>query len=482
MSDILLVNTYFLQLDPKQDRNMMPYPPLGALYAAAKLREDGHHVAFFDTQFADGAADVYPAIDAHAGKWLIIYDDGFNYLTKMCLVNMREACFDMIRYAHSKGCRIAISSSDATDHWKEYLEQGADYIMIGEAEQTVSELTAGGESVSDVANIPGLAYQDKGAFLRTAPRSVLRNLDELPAPAWDLVDTAAYRRKWMERHGYFSLNVATTRGCPFKCNWCAKPIYGNRYNAHSPAYVANQIADMVQHMKASHIWFCDDIFGLKPGWIKAFRQEVELRQLRFRFKIQCRADLLLEESNIADLAASGCEEVWIGAESGSQMILDAMDKGTTIAQIKESTHLMKRYGIRPCFFLQFGYPGETAVEIRETIAIMLELMPHDIGISVSYPLPGTVFYERVKSQMEGKTNWSDSDELAMMFTGTYPPAFYKVLHRYVHHLFRKAQGKAQWSNLLAGKRPDNFRRLALYPYHLMAAIQHKRQLRTIAAV
>ncbi len=482
MSDILLVNSYFLHLDPKQDRNMMPYPPLGTLYAAAKLREDGHNITFFDTQFATGAAAVFGTISKHAGGFFVICDDGFNYLTKMCLVNMREACFEMIRYAKKQGCTVAVSSSDATDHWKEYLETGADYIIIGEAEQTLSELAAAIATARPTSDIAGLAYREKGAYQKTQPRSVIRHLDTLPTPAWDLIDVSAYRSKWMSRHGYFSINVATTRGCPFKCNWCAKPIYGNRYNAHSPAYVADQIEKMIQQMQATHIWFCDDIFGLKPGWIKAFRQEVEQRNLHFRYKIQCRADLLLEESNIADLAASGCDEVWIGAESGSQAILDAMDKGTTIDQIKQSTRLMQQHGIKPCFFLQFGYPGETVTDIRQTIELMLELMPFDIGISVSYPLPGTVFFENVQSQMKDKANWMDSDELAMMFTGTYPPAFYKQLHRYVHHVFRRSQGEVQWAKVLSGKRPENLRRLALYPYHFLVATKKRRELQPTAAV
>jgi anaerobic magnesium-protoporphyrin IX monomethyl ester cyclase len=179
------------------------------------------------------------------------------------------------------------------------------------------------------------------------------------------------------------------------------------------------------------------IFGLKPGWIKEFADLVEKEQLTFRFKMQGRVDLLLQENNIRNLQRAGCENIWMGAESGSQKILDAMDKGTTVQQIYEATHLLKKCGIRPGFFIQFGYLTETKEDIAKTVAMINELLPYEIGISVSYPLPGTVFFEKVKDQLKEKTNWKDSDELALMFSNTYQPAFYKQLHRYVHRTYRK---------------------------------------------
>jgi radical SAM superfamily enzyme YgiQ (UPF0313 family) len=197
-----------------------------------------------------------------------------------------------------------------------------------------------------------------------------------------------------------------------------------------------------------HIWFCDDIFGLTPNWVQEFNAELKKENITIRYKIQSRADLLVKDDTVKSLAESGCEEVWIGAESGSQKILDAMDKGTSILQIKESTALMKQHGIKPCFFLQFGYLDEQWEDIKATEDMLLTLMPHDIGVSVSYPLPGTKFYETVKSQLNEKANWTDSDELLMMYKGTYSPSFYKKLHRYIHKKFR---AKQQMANVKKGK-------------------------------
>jgi radical SAM superfamily enzyme YgiQ (UPF0313 family) len=339
---------------------------------------------------------------------------------------------------------------------------------------------AAGNQEKDVMHIRGLAYISQGAVIRTVARPVMKDLDALPFPAWDLVSIPEYRKTWLKHRGYFSLNMATTRGCPFKCNWCAKPIYGNRYNSRSPENVVAELKWLQAQFSFDHIWFCDDIFGLKPGWVNTFADLVEKEGLRFRFKIQARADLLVQENYIRDLARAGCENIWMGAESGSQQILDAMDKGTKVEQIYAATEMLRKHGIHPSFFIQFGYPGETKEDIRKTIAMINELLPHEIGISVSYPLPGTVFYENVKAQLRDKTNWTDSDELALMFRNTYAPSFYKQLHRYVHKSYRQHMAIDTFRSLLAQPRSLRFgklkRALSLF-YYLPAAWLARKKLR-----
>ena len=430
-----------MRFDPKQWSTGQPYPPIGTLYAAQLMRSKGYDVSFLDTMFAYGPEEVILPLQKHNPEYFIICDDSFNYLTKMCLTNMRESAFEMMKFAKQKGCTIIVASSDATDHFERYLEEGADFVLLGEAEYTmVNLITALDNKQTDFLSIPGLAYRHQDAVIKTLKRIVMKELDDLDFPAWDLVDIEAYRRAWMKSKGYFSLNMTTTRGCPFKCNWCAKPIYGNRYNSRSPKNVVAELKMLKEKFGFDHIWFCDDIFGLKPGWVHEFANLVEQEKLEFKFKIQARADLLLQEDYIKNLARAGCETIWMGAESGSQKILDSMDKGTSVKQIYEATILQKKHGIKPCLFIQFGYLGETRQDIDLTIKMINDLVPHEIGISVSYPLPGTIFYEKVKAQMQEKTNWTDSDELALMFRNTYEPAFYKRLHRYVHHQFRKRQG------------------------------------------
>jgi anaerobic magnesium-protoporphyrin IX monomethyl ester cyclase len=322
-------------------------------------------------------------------------------------------------------------------------------VIRGEGEETLKELLEMLEKRGDISLVHGIAYKKSGQTVLSPSRIVLRELDQLPLPAWDLVDIEQYRKIWNKHHGYFSLNIATTRGCPFKCNWCAKPIYGNRYNSRSPRHVVDEIEWLLKTYKPDHFWMCDDIFGLKPGWVHEFSQLVKERNLAFRYKIQSRVDLLLEEDTIEALARSGAETVWVGAESGSQKILDAMDKGTTVQQIEKATRLMKSKGIQVAFFLQFGYLGETQQDINETIRMVLSLLPDEVGISVSYPLPGTKFYEKVKNQLQEKRNWRDSDDLAMMFENTFKSAYYRQLHRYVHSIYRKHKGYSSLRKLLS---------------------------------
>ncbi len=467
MATVLLANTYFLSFDQKQQRLMQPYPPLATLYAAAVLRQKGYEVALHDAILSQSVNEIIPVFEKEKPAFFVIYDDGFNYLTKMCLTNMREAAFQMIAIARQYGCTIIISSSDATDHAEAYLRKGADYVIKGEAEITLRELLHSLTTGNNVLPVAGLAFLSGNEVVSTPKRSVLQQLDDIPFPAWDLVDMHNYQKKWRQKNGYFSLNLTTTRGCPFKCNWCAKPIYGNRYNSRSPQNVVEEIKLLLRNYQPDHFWFCDDIFGLKPGWIKTFSELVQQEQLHFRFKIQCRVDLLLEENNIESLARAGCETIWVGAESGSQKILDAMDKGTTVEQIYAATKLLKKHNIRPAFFLQFGYPGETKEDIAATKKMLLELMPDDLGISVSYPLPGTKFYETVKDQLKEKANWTDSDDLDMMYRGTYSPQYYRQLHRYIHKLYRRQQGWERIKQMVKTGWPaagQSWRSIVLLPY------------------
>lgn len=438
MTDILLTHSYFLRFDPKEYKSMMPYPPLGTLYAAGFLRHHGFSVAVHDVMLEQSETSIIAPIDTHGPKILVIYDDQFNYLTKMCLGRMRKAAFAMTRLAKERNCIVVIFSSDASDHLEEYFAEGADYVLCGEAEETLVQLCTqllkkeegSGEEIS------GLAFLSGTTIRRTARRNVVTDLDRFPFPAWDLLDLGLYRRAWTKHHGYFSLNMVTTRGCPFHCNWCAKPIYGQVYHSRSPENVVEEMLHLKSLARPDHLWFADDIFGLKPGWVAHFAQAVNQRRAHIPFKCLSRVDLLLQEDTILHLHQAGCQTVWVGAESGSQKILDAMEKGTRIEEIYGATALLHSYGIRVGFFLQYGYPGENREDIEQTLRMVKECRPDEIGISISYPLPGTKFHDRVKHDLQRKQNWVDSGDLDMMFQGTYVPDFYRALHKVTHKKFR----------------------------------------------
>ena len=481
MSTVLFTHSYFYKLDSKQWDYKQPYPPLATILAASVVRQHGFSVSLFDTALRDSPLEIVERLEQNRPTYLVIYDDGFNYLTKMCLTIMRDAAFTMASEAKKVQCTVIISSSDSTDHYEKYLDHGVDFVVRGEGEETLRELLINLEGGHDTSGTYGLAYRKDGQTIVTPARPVMKDLDALPLPAWDLIDIDSYRKIWIQHHGYFSLNLATTRGCPYKCNWCAKPIYGNRYNSRSPEHVVREIEWLLTHYKPDHFWMSDDIFGLKPGWVSEFNALVQSKNLTFRYKIQSRVDLLQDDDVVGALRDSGAETVWVGAESGSQKILDAMDKGTTVEEIRYATRLLQRNQIKVAFFLQFGYLGETKDDIDATLRMVLELMPDEVGISVSYPLPGTKFYEKVKTQLKEKQNWSDSDDLAMMFHGTYGSRYYKVLHRYVHNRYRVKRGLNHVKNFLrTPSRSINARTIASMVYNAPLSVLHAYQLKRLS--
>ena len=464
MTRVLFGQSYYLRFDPKLWRTMQPYPPLGTLYAASYIREKGYEVALFDAMLAESEEEWARSLDEHTPQYAVIYEDNFNYLSKMCLLRMREAAFTMIRMAKERGCVVILCGADVTDHYDAYLKQGADYCILGEGEETLAELLDQLSAGKEAREVVGLVSRYS---LIATRRPDIKNLDSLPFPAWDLVDVAKYKKLWLERHGYFSMNMVTTRGCPYHCNWCAKPIWGQRYNSRSPENVAAEMKWLKENFAPDHIWFADDIFGLKPNWVERFSELLVEHDAVIPFKCLKRADLITEKTAKA-LAKAGCQIVWVGAESGSQKILDAMDKGDRVEDIYRAAELLHANGIQTGFFLQFGYPGETWDDVQLTLKMVRDCMPDDIGISVSYPLPGTKFHERVKLELGEKQNWIDSDDLAMLYHGPFPQEFYRILHGRVHHEFRLRKA---WKKM-------ELRGMALSPYYVLGWTRAELRLRT----
>lgn len=418
-AEVLLTHSNNLYSDRKQIEKKQPYPPLQTILAAAVLRERGIEAALFDpTLHAPGDALLQAfedSIGAYQPRTIVVCEDDFNFLSKMCLVRNRELAFAMAAIARSRGIPIAAHGSDATDRAGEYLAAGFSCILIGDAETALLDLA---ES-PDPAAVRGL--------LGSSSHRKDVDPDALPLPAWDLVDIERYRRAWTEAHGFFSLNMATSRGCPYRCNWCAKPIHGQKYRNRSAGSVAAEMSYLKRTFFPDQVWFADDIFALSPRWTAEFANAVQLSDCAIPFRMQSRCDLMTAPT-VAALKHAGCAEVWMGCESGSQKILDAMDKGIRVDQIHSARENLRRHGIRAGFFLQFGYPGEGWSEIEATIRMVRETKPDDIGVSVSYPLPGTVFHRNVQRSIGSKANWSDSADLAMIFQqGRYSSEFYRAL-------------------------------------------------------
>ena len=429
---ILLAHSNFLSSDSKQRARMKPYAPLSTLIAAALLRREGFDVALFDATFEPGVDSFAARLDHIQPEAVLVMEDNFNFLTKMCTTARRESALAMISLAAERGCNVAVNGPDASDNPAMYLCAGADVVVLGEGEMAMLEVVQAWKNCAeDISAVPGLVLPGHEQAQPTRSRRPQQDLDCLPHPAWDLVDVEAYRSAWLHAHGEFSWNIVSSRGCPYACNWCAKPTFGRRYSVRSPEDVASEIARLGREIAPDHLWFTDDILGLDIDWICAFADEVDRSGVRIPFTMQSRVNLMTEKS-VAALARAGAREVWMGIKSGSQKILDAMDKGTTVGAARTATRLLKQHGIKACWFIQLGYPSESWDDLLATRDLIRDEGPDEIGVSVAYPLPGTVFYDRVRAQLGRQRNWKDTGDLAMLFQGTFNSDFYRRVRDILH--------------------------------------------------
>lgn len=437
MISILVCHSYFLRFDQKQVQRAKPYPPLASLQVASMLRAAGHEVSFFDAMLADDLNFYERRLSVIKPQVVLFYEDNFNFLSKMCLGKMREAAFEMIAGARAANTRIIAAGSDASDAAAAYLDAGVDVVLHGEGLAALMALASrlsadhGLPNSELAAGLPDVSYAADGVPVRAIAAGPLPEPSLTALPAWDLIDIEKYRRVWRRAHGYFSLNMAASRGCSFRCNWCAKPIWGNQYLQRPAAEMAAEMLHLKRHYRPDHIWFADDIFGFKVDWVKDFAAALAAAGGGVPFTIQLRADLVSARMAQA-LREAGCQEVWIGAESGSQKILDAMNKGTNVNEIIAAREMLRAEGIRVGFFLQLGYLGEDLDDILATRHLVDAARPDDVGVSVAYPLPGTKFYEMVKEQLGAKRNWQESNDLEMMFHGTYTSELYRIVRNLLH--------------------------------------------------
>ncbi|MCB9778460.1 MAG: B12-binding domain-containing radical SAM protein [Alphaproteobacteria bacterium] len=478
MSSVLVTHPYHLALDPREAALGRPYPPLQTLVAAAALRSAGHEVVVHDRMFAPDARGFGDALDRlrdpRGGRFdaVALVGDDHAVSMKQCLGAIRTATEQMLAACRDRGLPVIASGPDLSDHPEHYVAAGASAAVRGEV-QRVLPAWIGGER--DLVGVHG----ERGAGGRAAP---LDDLDALAPAAWDLVDLRPYADTWRRRHGRWELNLWTARGCPYKCNWCAKPTWGRSYAVRDPDAVAAELVALMDRHRPDGLWFTDDIFALRRKWLAAFRRALDTRlQGRPPLPYRClsRVDLLEDPAFTADLAATGCREVWVGAESGADSVLTAMDKDCTVAQIETATRLLRSHGIRTGFFLQLGYPGETLADVEATVAMVGRLKPDAIGVSVSYPLPGTPFHERVAPYLRD-THWQASMDNRPLFETPYEQPFYDAAKRVIQHQHAAAGGRRAARAFLDRPDRDRTRTLIAAVAHAAALPWARRRMRRAA--
>lgn len=420
--DILLTHGYFIAEDPHEQQVMKPYPPLGLLYLSAYLKQAGFRPIVHDGTFG-ARATLLALVDRRPAPVIGIYT---NLMT-------RAAVLDIMAAARRAGMRVVLGGPEAANHLQAYLDHGADAIVIGEGEATLAELLPAltERRVADLAGIPGIAFLDgAGSLVRNPPRPPMVSIDQLPWPDRDAVDLGAYLDCWREHHGRSAVNVITARGCPYTCRWCSHGVFGFNHARRSPADVAAEVAHLVTAYRPDMLWYADDVFTISPRWLAAYRNALEQRGLKLPFECITRADRVTADV-ARDLAAMGCLRVWLGSESGSQRILDAMDRRVTLAQVRGATGHLQREGIEVGMFFMWGYPGETLADIRATVDHVIACDPDVVLSTVAYPITGTPFQEEVAERVVPLRPWAEGSDRDQALRGRHSRRYYRLASRWL---------------------------------------------------
>ncbi|HVM93432.1 MAG TPA: radical SAM protein [Terriglobales bacterium] len=436
--DILLTHGYFLYEDPKELQIMKPYPPLGILYICSHLREKRIKAEVFDSTFSS-RQELWDVLRKGPPSILGVYA---NLMT-------RSNAVDILRVAKEAGWQTVVGGPEPGAYVDEYLAAGADVVVIGEGEVTLEELVpALRTGVQDLAHVDGIAYRaHDGSVVRTKPREQIKDIDAQPWPARESVDMPRYVDVWRTHHGMGSVSLITARGCPYHCRWCSHEVFGKTHRRRKPASVADELAWLVDRYQPQMAWMADDVFTIHHGWLFQYASELKRRGLKLPFECISRADRLSPQ--VAEtLAEMGCFRVWIGSESGSQRILDAMERGVTVEQVQNAVTLCRSHGIQTGMFLMWGYEGEELSDIEATVDHVKKTDPDIFFTTVSYPIKGTPYFSEVANRVESLKVWSDTSDRDFRIRNRHSRQFYRFADKLLrssvelHRLERKSDADA----------------------------------------
>ncbi len=422
--DLLLTHGYCLEEDPVERQVMMPYPPLGLLYLSSHLKHRGHDVSVVDSTF-ESMATVRARIEELRPRVVGIYG---NLLTRARVLQLAE-------WSKAAGAFVVLGGPEPAGHCEEYLARGVDVVAVGEGEQTLDELLgatrAGRPSAEILAGIDGIAYRDdSGAVCRTTPRQQLEDLDAQPWPDRRAIDTQRYLDTWQTHHGFSSVSLITARGCPFTCTWCSHSVFGRTHRRRSVSDVADEVEWIVETYDPDRLWYADDVFTIHRRWTLDFAAELSRRNLRVPFECISRADCLSDEV-VDALAEMGCHRLWIGAESGSQKILDAMKRKTRRDDVQDRTRALQARGIEVGMFIMLGYEGETEADLEETAEHLKRSAPDTFLTTVSYPIKGTDYYDLVADRVGSERPWDERTDRDLRISGRQSDRYYHAATRWL---------------------------------------------------
>jgi len=429
---LLLTHGFFLGEDPKEQQILRPYPPLGILYISAYLRSRGFDVDVYDSTWGT-REELFRILDQGPPAMLGLYA---NLLT-------RRTALAIIERARASGWKVVAGGPEPANYAEEYLAAGADYVVPGEGEIVLERLLSG-EVAPD-----GVVYRDPstGALVRTPAAPQIRDLDSLPWPDRERSEIPRYLAAWRERHGVGSVSLITARGCPYSCRWCSHSTYGQTHRRRSPSGVADEAEWILSRYGPEMLWYADDVFTIHHGWTLRYAAELKRRGIHVPFECITRADRM--NPRIADtLADMGCSRVWIGSESGSQRVLDAMARGVRVEQVQEAVGLVRSHGIQAGMFLMWGYEGEQIEDIEATVEHVKQCRPDVFLTTVSYPIKGTPYYEQVRDKLVRIGEWSESTDRDFQVRGRHSRRYFQ----FADELLRNSMDAAPDSVRIAAAR------------------------------
>jgi anaerobic magnesium-protoporphyrin IX monomethyl ester cyclase len=416
---ILLTHGYFLSEDEKEQLIMRPYPPLGILYISAYLEQHNFPNDVYDSTFSTLQQLTSYLLDEKPDL-LGIYT---NLMTKL---NVLKIIQFIKNTPFLQDTKIILGGPEVRNHKEKFLQYGADIIVFGEGEETMLEIvdSYSKQADPDLHNLAGTAFKDANGNIITNPERVLiKDIDQLPLASRSKINLQKYFDAWKKKHGISMVNVSTMRGCPYSCKWCSRAVYGGSYRRRNPKLVVDEIEWLQQHYQFDKIWFVDDVFTINHRWLREFANKIEQRKLIVSYEVITRADRLNEEA-VQLLKQSGCFRVWIGAESGSQKVIDAMDRRVKVEQVRSMIQLVKSYGMEAGTFIMLGYPGEDEKDIEETLVHLKESDPDYYTITVAYPIKGTPLYTEVENVFIKDLPWETTTDRDIDFKRAYSRRYY----------------------------------------------------------
>lgn len=389
-----------------------PFPPLGLANIAAVLEERGYNVNIYDCEVTRTSyKDLIISIKKNLPKVI-----GISALTAIIHRSLRIGQILKLKFPDIP---LVFGGPHVTIFPKETLRDNKfiDFVIFGEGEYSTLEMLEEVENSSpNFSKIKGLGYKENGKTIFNEQRPYVKNIDEFPLPARHLLPLNQYKTsKWVVKRPP-GTSAVVSRGCPYRCTFCSKAIWGDTVRERSPEKVIEEILDLKVNYGINDIVFADDTFTINRKRVLKICELIKKNKIEIAWSCLTRVDRVDKEL-LLRMRKSGCHQIGYGAESGSQKILNIMKKDITLKQARFAFRITKKAGIGTRAFIMLGLPGETRETSRKTLNFLKELDPDYANIYIYSPFPGTELFSIAKKMGKIENfNWSQFNKFSPVYT------------------------------------------------------------------